>query len=176
MQEVGDFRYIEWGHWIANYIGIPIVFNQSSGIILSEIFFSILKICVPPPPRRLNPSLIYGFQLFSQGYNMDNDIISWSFHSPVGGKGMGCIIILASWELHFTRENINIWCNILVVIYLLFSRYMLYDPDTGKVLTRTPMSWFKIITFYCIYYTLLAGFWLACLHVFFLTIPEDTPR
>ena len=124
----------------------------------------------------INPSLIYGFQLFSQGYNMDNDIISWSFHSPVGGKGMGCIIILASWEFHFFRENINIWCNILVVIYLLFSRYMLYDPDTGKVLTRTPMSWFKIITFYCIYYTLLAGFWLACLHVFFLTIPEDTPR
>jgi sodium/potassium-transporting ATPase subunit beta len=55
-------------------------------------------------------------------------------------------------------------------------KYMLYDPDTGKVLTRTPMSWIKIITFYCIYYTLLAGFWLACLHVFFLTIPEDTPR
>lgn len=55
-------------------------------------------------------------------------------------------------------------------------KYMLYDPDTGKVLTRTPMSWLKITTFYCIYYTLLAGFWLACLHVFFLTIPEDTPR
>jgi sodium/potassium-transporting ATPase subunit beta len=55
-------------------------------------------------------------------------------------------------------------------------KYMLFDPDTGKVLTRTPMSWLKITVFYCIYYSLLAGFWLGCLHVFFLTIPDDTPR
>jgi len=55
-------------------------------------------------------------------------------------------------------------------------RYMIYNPDTGAVLTRTPMSWAKIIVFYCIYYTLLAGFWLACLNIFFLTIEDDKPR
>jgi len=55
-------------------------------------------------------------------------------------------------------------------------KYMIYNPDTGAVLTRTPLSWAKIIVFYCIYYTLLAGFWLACLNIFFLTIDDDKPR
>jgi len=51
-------------------------------------------------------------------------------------------------------------------------RYMLYDPDTGEVLTRTPLSWLKITVFYCIYYSCLAGFWIACLHIFFATLPD----
>lgn len=49
---------------------------------------------------------------------------------------------------------------------------MLYNKDTGEVLTRTPLSWLKIITFYLIYYSLLAGFWIACLFIFFCTLPE----
>jgi len=53
-------------------------------------------------------------------------------------------------------------------------RYMLWNPDTGEVLTRTPLSWFKITVFYCIYYSCLAGFWIACLNIFFLTLPEET--
>lgn len=55
-------------------------------------------------------------------------------------------------------------------------KYMLYDPSTGAILTRTPLSWFQITLFYCIYYSLLAGFWLACLQVFFLTLPDNAPR
>jgi len=57
-------------------------------------------------------------------------------------------------------------------------RYMLYNPDTGEVLTRTPLSWLKITVFYCIYYSCLAGFWIACMHIFFATLPEahDGPR
>jgi len=57
-------------------------------------------------------------------------------------------------------------------------QYMLYNPDTGEVLTRTPLSWLKITVFYCIYYSCLAGFWIACLNVFFATLPEvhDGPR
>jgi len=55
-------------------------------------------------------------------------------------------------------------------------RYMLFDPSNGTILTRTPLSWVKIIVFYCIYYTLLAGFWVACLQIFFLTLPEGEPR
>merc|ERR1712210_361544 len=57
-------------------------------------------------------------------------------------------------------------------------QYMLYNPDTGEVLTRTPLSWLKITVFYCIYYCFLAGFWIACLNVFFATLPEaqDGPR
>lgn len=51
-------------------------------------------------------------------------------------------------------------------------KYMLYNPETGEVLTRTPISWAKIIIFYCIYYSLLAGFWVAALHIFFMTLPE----
>jgi len=55
-------------------------------------------------------------------------------------------------------------------------KYMIYDPDNGTVLTRTPLSWLKIITFYCIYYSFLAGFWIACLNIFFMTLPEDKPK
>jgi len=51
-------------------------------------------------------------------------------------------------------------------------KYMLWNPETGEILTRTPMSWAKIIVFYCIYYSLLAGFWVAALHIFFMTLPE----
>ena len=57
-------------------------------------------------------------------------------------------------------------------------QYMLWNPDTGEILTRTPLSWLKITVFYCIYYSCLAGFWIACLNVFFATLPEahDGPR
>lgn len=55
-------------------------------------------------------------------------------------------------------------------------QYMLYDPKSGAILTRTPSSWAKIILFYCVYYSLLAGFWIACLQIFFLTLPEVEPR
>ena len=34
-------------------------------------------------------------------------------------------------------------------------RYFLYNPETGEILSRTPISWAKIIIFYCIYYTCL---------------------
>jgi len=55
-------------------------------------------------------------------------------------------------------------------------QYLLYNPETGAVLTRTPLSWLKIFVFYCIYYSCLAGFWAAMLVIFFTTIPADEPR
>lgn len=56
-------------------------------------------------------------------------------------------------------------------------RYMLFNPETGEILTRTPLSWIKIFVFYCVYYTCLAAFWAACLQIFFLTLPDNrTPR
>jgi len=55
-------------------------------------------------------------------------------------------------------------------------QYMIYDPANGTILTRTPLSWLKIIVFYCIYYTFLAGFWIGCMNIFFMTLPEDRPK
>lgn len=55
-------------------------------------------------------------------------------------------------------------------------KYMLYNPDTGEVLTRTPLSWLKITAFYMVYYSCLAAFWIGCLQIFFLTLPEGRPR
>jgi len=52
-------------------------------------------------------------------------------------------------------------------------KYMLFDPDNGTILTRTPLSWLKITVFYLIYYTFLACFWIACLVIFFQTLPEE---
>lgn len=55
-------------------------------------------------------------------------------------------------------------------------QYMIYDPANGTILTRTPLSWLKITVFYCIYYTFLTGFWLGCLNIFFMTLPEGRPK
>merc|ERR1712154_737966 len=46
----------------------------------------------------------------------------------------------------------------------------------GAIMGRTPMSWLLITVFYIIYYTLLAGFWLLCLFIFYQFIEEHQPR
>ena len=50
--------------------------------------------------------------------------------------------------------------------------YFLFNPKTGEILSRTPLSWIKIIVFYIIYYSCLAFFWCLCLFIFGLTIPD----
>ena len=48
--------------------------------------------------------------------------------------------------------------------------------DTGAIMGRTPMSWLLITVFYIIYYTCLAGFWVACLYIFFQFVDDEKPR
>jgi sodium/potassium-transporting ATPase subunit beta len=55
-------------------------------------------------------------------------------------------------------------------------RYILHNPETGEILTRTPKSWALITGFYIIYYSCLAGFWLAMLNIFFLTLSDNEPK
>ena len=50
-------------------------------------------------------------------------------------------------------------------------KYFLFNPKTGEILSRTPLSWLKITVFYMVYYSCLAGFWLLCLYIFSLTLP-----
>jgi sodium/potassium-transporting ATPase subunit beta len=56
------------------------------------------------------------------------------------------------------------------------NRYMIFNPETGEIFTRTPMSWLKITAFYVVYYSLLAAFWLICLQIFFFSLPEGKPK
>ena len=56
-----------------------------------------------------------------------------------------------------------------------FSHFM-FEPSTGAIMGRTPMSWALITVFYLIYYTLLAAFWTLCIFIFFQTIDEFQPR
>merc|ERR1719431_2239194 len=53
---------------------------------------------------------------------------------------------------------------------------MIYNPDTGENLTRTPLSWLKITGFYIVYYSFLTAFWLGCMNIFFMTLPEGHPK
>lgn len=55
-------------------------------------------------------------------------------------------------------------------------KYLIYNPDTGEVFTRTPKSWALITVFYLIYYSCLAAFWAMCLIVFLKTLPEGQPK
>lgn len=54
--------------------------------------------------------------------------------------------------------------------------HILYDPKNGTILTRTPKSWALIILFYCVYYSCLAAFWIACMTIFLkIQINPDEP-
>lgn len=55
-------------------------------------------------------------------------------------------------------------------------RRLLYNPDTGEVLTRTPKSWGLITIFYLIYYSCLAAFWAAMMQIFFQTLDWEKPK
>jgi len=50
--------------------------------------------------------------------------------------------------------------------------YFLFNPKTGEILSRTPLSWIKIIVFYIIYYCCLTFFWCLCFFIFLFTIPD----
>lgn len=52
----------------------------------------------------------------------------------------------------------------------------LYNSSTKEVLGRTGKSWFLILLFYCIYYALLAGFFIGMMMInLTFIIPEDVP-
>jgi sodium/potassium-transporting ATPase subunit beta len=55
-------------------------------------------------------------------------------------------------------------------------RYILHNPETGTILTRTPLSWALITLFYLAYYTFLASFWALIFFVFWQTIDPKTPK
>lgn len=55
-------------------------------------------------------------------------------------------------------------------------RYIIHNPETGEFFSRTPKSWALITGFYIIYYSCLAGFWLAMLNIFFLTLSDTEPK
>lgn len=55
-------------------------------------------------------------------------------------------------------------------------RYIIHNPETGEIFTRTPKSWALITLFYVIYYLFLAGFWAAMLFIFFTTLNDQKPR
>jgi len=50
-----------------------------------------------------------------------------------------------------------------------------FNSETGEILGRTPVSWFKITLFYIIYYTFLTAFFIVMLQVFFKTLRDDRP-
>lgn len=54
--------------------------------------------------------------------------------------------------------------------------HIIYDPKNGTFFTRTPKSWALITIFYCIYYSCLAAFWMACMTIFLkIQINDKTP-
>lgn len=55
-------------------------------------------------------------------------------------------------------------------------RYFFHNPDTGEIMTRTPMSWLLITVFYVIYYSCLAAFWAICMVIFLQTVSYEEPK
>lgn len=51
-----------------------------------------------------------------------------------------------------------------------------YDSEEGTVFGRTAASWIKIIIFYIIFYTCLAGFFSLNYYLFSRTLNEDSPK
>ncbi|CAH1781968.1 unnamed protein product [Owenia fusiformis] len=52
----------------------------------------------------------------------------------------------------------------------------LWNSERKEFLGRNCMSWIQISLFYLVYYTLLAGFFGACLAIFFTTIDMNRPK
>ena len=59
------------------------------------------------------------------------------------------------WSFPVSSSVIFSSCILIVIPCALIVRYFLYNPETGEILSRTPISWLKIIVFYCIYYSCL---------------------
>jgi len=55
-------------------------------------------------------------------------------------------------------------------------KQFLWNSETSEFLGRTGMSWLKIGVFYIIYYTLLAGFFMGMLVIFYQTLDKKEPR
>jgi len=55
-------------------------------------------------------------------------------------------------------------------------RYFFHNPDTGEIMTRTPLSWLLITVFYVIYYSCLAAFWAICMVIFLQTVDYHEPK
>lgn len=55
-------------------------------------------------------------------------------------------------------------------------RYFFHNPETGEIMTRTPLSWLLITVFYVIYYSCLAAFWAICMCIFITTLSYDEPK
>lgn len=55
-------------------------------------------------------------------------------------------------------------------------KQFLWNSEKKEFLGRTGCSWFKIGLFYFIYYTLLTGYFIALLLVFFTTLDDNSPR
>merc|ERR1711988_968325 len=51
----------------------------------------------------------------------------------------------------------------------------LFNSQTGEILGRTPISWFKITLFYIVYYSFLTAFFIVMLLVFFKTLSDEKP-
>uniref|UniRef100_A0A0N5AVK0 Sodium/potassium-transporting ATPase subunit beta n=1 Tax=Syphacia muris TaxID=451379 RepID=A0A0N5AVK0_9BILA len=56
-----------------------------------------------------------------------------------------------------------------------FSKF-LYNKEKGTCVGRSAKSWSKIMGFYVLFYSCLAGFWIACLAVFLNTLDDRVPR
>jgi len=53
---------------------------------------------------------------------------------------------------------------------------IIYNSKQGTYLGRTPRSWGKILVFYCIYYTVLAGLFTICLQGLYSTLSTSEPK
>ena len=51
----------------------------------------------------------------------------------------------------------------------------IWNKNTNEFLGRTGISWAKVSFFYAIFYTLLGGFFIGMLAVFFQIMPQDKP-
>ncbi|TRY67875.1 hypothetical protein TCAL_06434 [Tigriopus californicus] len=54
--------------------------------------------------------------------------------------------------------------------------HFLWNSETSEFLGRTGCSWFKIGLFYLIYYTFLAGYFIAMLLIFYQTLDDQQPK
>jgi hypothetical protein len=96
-------------------------------------------------PRGADPNSFQTFKkIDADGFRPENGRSSNGWHDSHQTSRLGQVILKTS----LMRMNKCRRCTDLVAILFRKGceafRYLLYNPETGEILTRTPLSWFKV--------------------------------
>ena len=81
---------------------------------------------------------------------------------------------------HKSNKKKMTWKEIMTCRFLIKKikkalSFEIYNKEYREILSRDAHSWFQLFLFYFVFYAALAGFFIGCLFIFYLTIDQRVP-